>query len=92
MFDVAVDKEIKKHNFRKASGGRGDGAPNRKRQKKDEKFGFGGKKKFAKSGDAVSSGDLSGFSVKGMKGAKGKGGKGTKANRPGKARRKSMRG
>lgn len=35
-----------------------------KRQKRDEKFGFGGKKRFAKSGDAISSGDLSGFSAK----------------------------
>lgn len=32
-----------------------------KRQKKDQKFGFGGKKRFAKSGDAVSSGDMRGF-------------------------------
>lgn len=32
-----------------------------KRQKKDAKFGFGGKKRFSKSGDAMSSGDLRGF-------------------------------
>jgi rRNA-processing protein EBP2 len=50
-----------------------------KRQKKDAKYGFGGKKRFAKSGDAMSSGDLRGFSSKKMKtGAK---------QRPGKSRR-----
>lgn len=58
-----------------------------KRQKKDEKYGFGGKKRNAKSGDAISSGDLSGFNAKGMK-AGGKG-KVSKA-RPGKDRRKAM--
>lgn len=41
-----------------------------KRQKKDDKFGFGGKKRFSKSGDAASSGDLRAFSVKKMKGVK----------------------
>jgi rRNA-processing protein EBP2 len=41
-----------------------------KRQKRDQKFGFGGKKRFSKSGDAVSSGDIKGFSVKKMKGQK----------------------
>jgi rRNA-processing protein EBP2 len=50
-----------------------------KRAKKDAKFGHGGKKRFAKSGDAMSSGDLTGFSSKKMKGH-------TK-QRPGKARR-----
>ncbi|KAI0998646.1 hypothetical protein K3495_g9550 [Podosphaera aphanis] len=74
MFDVAVDEEIgSAHPSRKDSGGI------KKRQKKDGKFGFGGKKRFKKSGDALSSGDLRGFSTKKMKGA-------AKA-RPGKARR-----
>lgn len=41
-----------------------------KRQKRDAKFGFGGKKRFSKSGDAVSSGDLRGFSARKMKGGK----------------------
>lgn len=49
-----------------------------KKQKKDEKFGFGGKKRFAKSTDATSTGDLRGFSAKKMKGRK---------QRPGKSRR-----
>ncbi|KAK4195951.1 putative rRNA-processing protein EBP2 [Triangularia verruculosa] len=69
MFDVAVDNEL---GSNKAGGKRGrsagdHGAPNAKRQKKNEKYGFGGKKRFAKSGDAVSSGDMTGFSAKRMK-------------------------
>jgi rRNA-processing protein EBP2 len=56
-----------------------------KRQKKNEKYGFGGKKKHSKSGDAMSSADLSGFSAKRMKsGAKSKP---AKTARLGKARR-----
>lgn len=79
LFDVALEEETK------STGGRNDrkGGPN-KRQKKDEKFGHGGKKRFKKSGDAMSSGDLSGFSVKKMKGG---GAKGGAKSRPGKARR-----
>lgn len=73
MFDVAVDDEIAAKPTRKDRMG-----PN-KRAKKDEKYGHGGKKRFAKSGDAQSSGDLKGFSSKKMKGQ-------TKT-RPGKARR-----
>ncbi|TKA67702.1 hypothetical protein B0A55_09189 [Friedmanniomyces simplex] len=63
-------------------GGRrgGDDGANRKRQKKDEKFGFGGKKRFAKSNDARSTGEGDGYSVKKMKGGKG-------AMRPGKSKR-----
>lgn len=52
-----------------------------KRQKKDDKFGFGGKKRFSKSGDAASTADLQAFSVKKMKAVK----KGTQ--RLGKSRR-----
>jgi len=81
MFDVAVDDEIKDS---KAS--RKDRQGPNKRAKKDEKFGFGGKKRFKKSGDAMSSGDLRGFSAKKMKGATG----GAK-QRPGKARRAGKR-
>jgi rRNA-processing protein EBP2 len=67
-------------------GGRDDagGPPNRKRQKKDSKFGFGGKKRFAKSNDATSAGDTRSFSVKKMKG------KGGKQQRPGKSKRAKM--
>ena len=55
-----------------------------KRQKKDDKFGFGGRKRFSKSGTAESSGDLRSFSAKRIKG-KGK------PTRPGKSRRVSAR-
>ncbi|KIX08265.1 uncharacterized protein Z518_02921 [Rhinocladiella mackenziei CBS 650.93] len=60
---------------------RGSGS-NFKRQKRDHKYGFGGKKRFAKSGDAVSSADMRGFSAAKMKG---------KAKRPGKSRRAAAR-
>lgn len=56
-----------------------------KRQKKDQKYGFGGKKKHSKSGDAISTGDMSGFSAKRMK--TGTKGKPMKTARLGKARR-----
>ncbi|RFU34961.1 hypothetical protein B7463_g1396, partial [Scytalidium lignicola] len=79
LFDVGVEDEISKPSRKDRHG------PN-KRQKKDEKFGFGGKKRFAKSGDAMSSGDLQAFSSKKMKGKVG----GAK-QRPGKARRASKR-
>ncbi|KAF9315844.1 hypothetical protein BG003_002584 [Podila horticola] len=72
-----------------------------KRMKKDQKFGFGGKKRHAKSNTADSSADVSGFSVKrnkstsfksGHKAAKGgaKGAKGGAKQRPGKSRRQSV--
>jgi len=89
LFDVSVDAELAKHSQKTASGRGGPSgqSTNGKRQKKNEKYGFGGKKRHAKSGDAVSSGDLSGFSARKMKaGAKGK----PKASRPGKNRRKAM--
>ncbi|ROT40878.1 Ebp2-domain-containing protein [Sodiomyces alkalinus F11] len=91
IFDVAVDKELKGYNPKSGSG-RGRMEPNRKRQKKDEKYGFGGKKRNSKSNDAVSSGDLSGFNPKKMKSVAWGGVSKTKptANRPGKNRRKAM--
>lgn len=94
LFDVAIDNELRSGPKSAGKGRPGDssGPTNHKRQKKNEKYGFGGKKKHVKSGDAASSGDLSGFSVKknraSFKGGAGGGGK----NRPGKARRQSMRG
>jgi len=87
IFDVGVDKELSKNSTGRsdrAGAGRG-GKPNTKRQKKDEKYGFGGKKRHAKSGDFASSSDLSGFSAKAMK-AKG----GVSKSRPGKSKRKAM--
>ncbi|QPC73479.1 hypothetical protein HYE68_004231 [Fusarium pseudograminearum] len=87
IFDVGVEKEMKSHNPRSGAGrGAGAGAGgNHKRAKKNEKYGFGGKKRHGKSGDAMSSGDLSGFDAKKMKA----GGRVAKP-RPGKARRKTM--
>jgi rRNA-processing protein EBP2 len=57
-----------------------------KRQKRDQKFGFGGKKRFAKSGDAASTADMRDFSAKTMKA----GGAGVK-KRLGKGRRAAAR-
>jgi rRNA-processing protein EBP2 len=60
MFDIALEDAAdtgKTDRAARRSGGAGFG-PNRKRQKKDEKFGFGGKKRFAKSNDARSSGNM----------------------------------
>lgn len=84
---MALDDTISKPDSRRDR--RDKGGPN-KRQKKEEKFGYGGKKRFAKSGDAVSSGDLKGFSVRRMKGKTVSGG-GAAAKRPGKARRAGKR-
>jgi rRNA-processing protein EBP2 len=77
----------------KSSSGRerGAGPAGAKRQKKDAKFGFGGKKRFSKSGDAQSSADLSGFSSERMKGrGGGRGGRGG-SKRLGKNRRAAAR-
>jgi rRNA-processing protein EBP2 len=88
MFDVAVEDEIKGSKKDKRdgdrSGKRGDkrGGEN-KRQKRDSKFGFGGKKRFGKSNDATSSGDLTGVSAKRMKSKFGS----KKTARPGKSKR-----
>ncbi|CEJ94543.1 hypothetical protein VHEMI10066 [[Torrubiella] hemipterigena] len=78
LFDIGIDNEIGKPSRGKTGAG-----VNAKRVKKNEKYGFGGKKRHGKSGDAMSSGDLSGFNAKKMK-TKGK------ATRPGKGRRKAM--
>ncbi|KAI1391522.1 Ebp2-domain-containing protein [Hypoxylon trugodes] len=101
LFDVGVDDELNKHNARKAFSRGKDGerssAPNAKRQKKNDKYGFGGRKRNAKSGDAASSGDLSGFNPRRMKsGGAGVGGKGkgrpVKSPRLGKSRRNAGAG
>ncbi|PHH81167.1 hypothetical protein CDD80_58 [Ophiocordyceps camponoti-rufipedis] len=95
MFDIGVDNEMAKHSQRASKGTTAGGAarkPNAKRQKKNEKYGFGGKKRNSKSGDAVSSADLSAFDAKRMKaaGPRGRAKPAGKATRPGKARRKVM--
>ncbi|KAK5736240.1 rRNA-processing protein EBP2 [Elasticomyces elasticus] len=91
MFDVALedaattekgDRAARKSKAGRDGGSRrgGDDGPNRKRAKKDEKFGFGGKKRFSKSNDAKSTAESDGYNVKKMKGGKG-------AIRPGKSKR-----
>ncbi|KAI8932112.1 hypothetical protein NX059_010997 [Plenodomus lindquistii] len=81
LFDVAVKNDDSKPGKRERSDGGGK-TFNNKRQKKDQKYGFGGKKRHAKSNDAQSSADGRDFSVKRMKGKTG----GAK-QRPGKANR-----
>jgi rRNA-processing protein EBP2 len=78
MFDVALEEASTKPEGRDRSEKRN------KRNKKDEKYGFGGKKRHAKSNDAHTTGDLTGFSSRKMKGQSKPGA--AKA-RPGKARR-----
>ncbi|RMJ22891.1 Rrna processing protein [Aspergillus sp. HF37] len=98
LFDVAIDDATKADLKKRGSGGAADkSGPSKKRQKKDEKFGFGGKKRHAKSGDASSSGDLRSFSVKKMKTGGGGGGAGAKKGaagpkRPGKSKRAAGKG
>ncbi|WYZ39006.1 hypothetical protein EsH8_III_000920 [Colletotrichum jinshuiense] len=88
-FDVTVDNETKSHTNSAGRGGKSGSGVNTKRNKKNEKYGFGGKKRHAKSGDAMSSGDLSAFNPKRMKGvANGRVNK--TQQRPGKNRRKAM--
>jgi len=81
LFDVALEDASKVDKSARSGKGGAGGKANNKRQKRDEKFGFGGKKRFSKSGDAASSADIRGFSSKKMKGQK----KG--AQRLGKSRR-----
>ncbi|KAI9593093.1 eukaryotic rRNA processing protein EBP2-domain-containing protein [Syncephalis fuscata] len=87
-FDVAVDKAVSSSSTAASKGAR-----NVKRQKKDARFGFGGKKRNSKSNTAKSTDDISGFNSRTMKqgfsGSKAKkGSSGTKSQqRPGKARR-----
>ncbi|KAL4866332.1 eukaryotic rRNA processing protein EBP2-domain-containing protein [Aspergillus spectabilis] len=83
LFDIAVEDAVSE-NPRKR-GRTESGSANPKRQKKNEKYGFGGKKRHAKSGDAMSSGDMRSFSVKKMKGGGG-------PKRPGKSKRAAARG
>ena len=92
LFDIALDDSTNDPRQSNSSrrGPASDGARGGKRQRRDQKFGFGGKKRFAKSGDAASSGDLSGFSARRMKGGMGRGGgraTGGGSKRLGKSRR-----
>ncbi|KAJ8607135.1 hypothetical protein MRB53_040488 [Persea americana] len=88
MFDVALESaaDTAKSDRAARKSRAGTDGPNHKRQKKDSKFGFGGKKRFAKSNDAKSASDLSGYSVKKMKSGSGRPAKA----RPGKSKRARM--
>ena len=81
LFDVALENEGISKSRRRGQSGTATPRSSTNRQKKDEKFGYGGKKRFSKSGDALSAGDLSSFSAKRMKGQR------ASARRPGKSRR-----
>ena len=63
--DAKAERSSKFANNRDVQGRRQN-----KRQKKDDKHGFGGKKRFSKSTDAASTADLRGFSAGKMKGKK----------------------
>lgn len=81
LFDVAATADDDKSD-RRGRGGAG-GKDFNKRQKKDSKYGFGGKKRHAKSNTAESSADGSGFSARRMKGKP----SGGASKRPGKDKR-----
>ena len=94
MFDVevedAAEAERKAKRNKKEARERGKpGALNAKRQNKDAKFGFGGKKRYSKSNDAASTGDVRGFSAKKMKASE-MGKKGKAPKRLGKSRRQKV--
>lgn len=82
MFDVVLEdaattqKRDRDERRAKATG-------QHKRKSKDAKYGFGGKKRHAKEGDAKSAGDMRDFSVKKMK-------SGSAKQRPGKSKRAKM--
>ncbi|KAL1638097.1 rRNA-processing protein EBP2 [Diplodia intermedia] len=86
LFDVALEDAHETARKEKADRRAGGGGPNHKRAKKDAKYGFGGKKRFAKSNDAQSSADGRGFSAKKMKA-----GANAAKKRPGKSRRASRK-
>lgn len=83
-FDIAVEEATAANSEYNDSKNR---KPNAKRQAKNDRYGFGGKKRFSKSNDATSSADVSDFNKR-MK-AKTKGSKVTK--RPGKSKRQQRR-
>ncbi|KAG0237926.1 rRNA-processing protein and EBNA1-binding protein ebp2 [Actinomortierella wolfii] len=100
-FDVALesddDKPAKGGNKGKKREAVSTPESRNKRLKKNQKYGFGGKKRNAKSNTADSSSDMSGFSVKRNKSTSFKAGahkaaaKKAKAKRPGKSRRMNAR-
>lgn len=89
MFDIELDNTASSKRQKPNGDSRGGGG-NSKRSTKDAKYGFGGKKRFAKSNDAASAGEMKGFSTERMKGrapaGKARAGKVGKS-RPGKSKR-----
>lgn len=82
-FGISLDTtDDSKKNGGKSNGGAGKTDVNRKRQTKDSKYGFGGKKRFAKSNTRDSTDDLSSFNPKKMKsgGGRGRSSAGSKVN------------
>ncbi|KAJ2344237.1 RRNA processing protein, partial [Coemansia sp. RSA 2618] len=89
-FDIDVDSDDGASTGARAGSNKKGGkqAPNKKRQIKNERFGFGGKKRGLKRNTADSTGDMSDFSVKRNKsGSFGGSAKKGKSKRPGKAKR-----
>ncbi|KAF2009085.1 Ebp2-domain-containing protein [Aaosphaeria arxii CBS 175.79] len=84
LFDVELDKTEMDAPSSRADRRNQSGQANHKRQRKDAKYGFGGKKRHSKSNDAISSADGRDFSHKKMKGNASK-------QRPGKNRRANAR-
>lgn len=93
MFDIALDEQTKDVPRRGKGQRTSDDKSRAKRQKRDAKFGFGGKKRHAKSNDAISSGQLGDFSSSRNKASfsASRGGKHKTASRPGKSRRAGAR-
>lgn len=64
-FDVALDEAVAKPDSKRtrgsSAGGRGPGGRGTSRDARDQKFGFGGKKRFSKSNTAESTYDMAGF-------------------------------
>lgn len=67
LFNIEIEDTAKGRSYRSTIDRDGSGLRQNKRQKKDDKHGFGGKKRFSKSTDAASTADLRGFSAKKMK-------------------------
>ena len=68
LFNIETeDTAQERRSYRSTVDRVGSGRTQNKRQRKDDKHGFGGKKRFSKSTDAASTADLRGFSAKKMK-------------------------
>ncbi|KAI9506148.1 RRNA processing protein [Coemansia spiralis] len=92
-FDIDVDSEedSRAKSGPSKKGKNGKPLPNKKRQMKNAKFGFGGKKRDLKKNTTESTDDMRGFSVKRNKSTGfSRPSKNSKAKRPGKAKRQRI--